>query len=119
MLPRASRRRILVEMGYRPLYRRAGPTTRAPLPAEAVSAPVAARPPADPLWQALLRAAGAEGEDPATLGWRETLHGPAFDFDGPVLRINPLALRKDPSAKRTLWRTLRVLRRQRLGKADG
>lgn len=65
----------------------------------------------DPLWQALLRAAGAETVDPATLGWEERLHGPAFDFDGPTLRINLIALRQQPAAKRALWKTLRALRR--------
>lgn len=68
----------------------------------------------DPFWQALLQAAGAPRSDPATLGWEERLDGPAFDFDGPTLRINPIALRQQPQAKRALWKTLRALRRRLL-----
>lgn len=116
MLAQTQRQRMLAEMGYTPLRWRG----RAPA---AASAPISAAPvrpqsqPArgargDPLWQALLVAAGAAHLDPAALGWEERLDGPAFDFDGPTLRINPIALRRQPEAKRALWKTLRALRRR-------
>ncbi|MCK7593632.1 hypothetical protein [Pseudomarimonas salicorniae] len=117
------RLRMLAEMGYQPLRWRGralpGAATRA---AEAPATQASGRTPAparhrggaasDPLWQALLLAAGAAHLDPATLGWEERLEGPAFDFDGPTLRINPIALRRQPQAKRALWKTLRALRRR-------
>jgi hypothetical protein len=120
MLAHRQRQRMLVEMGYQPLRwrgRTAPPATQpereagAALPAAAAAAQAAGRC-ADPLWQALLRAAGAAHLDPQALGWEERLDGPAFDFDGPTLRINPIALRRQPQAKRALWKTLRALRRR-------
>lgn len=113
---------MLREMGYQPLRWRERPVAAAPTAADSPRSPAAtAGHPAyrrgavsDPFWQALLVAAGAEQADPATLGWEERLEGPAFDFDGPTLRINPIALRQQPAAKRALWRTLRALRRRLL-----
>ena len=113
---------MLREMGYQPLRWRGRPAPVA-TPAQDESSAGAARSAtrsskvpsgaaADPFWQSLLSAAGAEHVDPATLGWEERLEGPPFDFDGPTLRINPIALRQQPASKRALWRTLRALRRR-------
>lgn len=122
MLGQHHRQRMLAEMGYAPLRWRGRAAARPPAePVAPASAAPVRQPPAargalgDPLWQALLRAAGSEHIDPAALGWEERLQGPAFDFDGPTLRINPIALRRQPEAKRALWKTLRALRRRLSG----
>jgi hypothetical protein len=120
MLAQNHRQRMLAEMGYTPLRwrgRAAAPRVQPPrdAPLEAAAAPPAQPAPGpgdDPLWLALLRAAGAAHLDPKSLGWEQRLQGPPFDFDGPTLRINPIALRDQPQAKRALWKTLRALRRQ-------
>jgi hypothetical protein len=116
MLSSASRHIYLREMGYQPLRLRAqapaastSPTADAP-----PATPGAPRAVVDPLWAALLAAAAASGARLTDLGWEERLAGPAFDFDGPTLRINPIALRQQPAAKRALWKTLRSLRARRL-----
>lgn len=130
MLSSDQRARYLREMGYQPLRLRgaggASAATTHVQPAQSASgastsstpsASAAARPHvgvADPLLRALLSAAGAADALPAELGWEERLTGPAFDFDGPTLRINPIALRQQPAAKRALWKTLRSLRARRL-----
>lgn len=127
MLNAERRRQILREMGYRPMRLRSrGPATSpatpaAPAPMADARQPAARAPasttapaPTDPLWRALLAAAGAAHLQPADLGWEERLSGAPFDFDGPTLRINPIALRQQPAAKRALWKTLRSLRRRHL-----
>ena len=130
MLSSDQRARYLREMGYQPLRLRGtgGPAVATPQGEPALSrgrtstpaAPsssAAATPPSavsDPLLRALLGAAGAASARPAELGWEERLTGPAFDFDGPTLRFNPIALRQQPAAKRALWKTLRSLRARRL-----
>jgi hypothetical protein len=130
MLSSEQRGRYLREMGYQPLrLRGAGSAPVAALSVQptrsgSVAGTPATTPPptptachagvADPLVRALLGAAGAATAQPAELGWEERLTGPAFDFDGPTLRINPIALRQQPAAKRALWKTLRSLRARRL-----
>ena len=130
MLSSDQRTRYLREMGYQPLrLRGAGGSPAAatreqaaqsasPAGTSSTAAASAANRPhavvADPLLRALLGAAGAATAQPAELGWEERLTGPAFDFDGPTLRINPIALRQQPAAKRALWKTLRSLRARRL-----
>lgn len=129
MLSSEQRARFLREMGYQPLRLRgvggALPASanlappRSPASSTAATAPQVASSavtagPRDPLLRALLAAAGAATAQPAELGWEERLTGPAFDFDGPTLRINPIALRQQPAAKRALWKTLRSLRARRL-----
>lgn len=66
-----------------------------------------------PLLDALMAAAGAADSSPESLGWRLRDDGEAFAFEGADLWLNLSALRRTPSAKRALWRTLRALRRQR------
>lgn len=129
MLSSEQRARFLREMGYQPLRLRgvggalpasANPApSRSPASSTAATAPQVASSavtagPRDPLLRALLAAAGAATAQPVELGWEERLTGPAFDFDGPTLRINPIALRQQPAAKRALWKTLRSLRARRL-----
>lgn len=121
MLEQALRRRILAEMGYPTLrWRGRAPAPSAPAPAlpeRPAQALASADPVTDPLWTALLRAVGAVDLDTAELGWERRQDGPAFDFDGPILRINLEQLRRQPRAKRELWKTLRALRRQLAGPA--
>lgn len=126
------REQFLRAMGYQPLRLRAAaasspvvsPTAAATAhaqPAAQPAAPKASAPHArpatgsDPLWIALLAAAAAGPADAERLAWEAVLTGPAFAFDGPRLRINPIALRTDAGAKRALWKTLRSLRRRHLG----
>ncbi len=91
-------REALEAMGL-PVYRMAGATAPAALPADAPAAmrgeSTAAASALDPLMLALLRAAGL-GRDAAPL---------AGDWPAPQ------ALRRDPQAKRALWPRLRALRR--------
>ena len=72
----------------------------------------AAARPTPGLLDALLQAAGAGNRDLAALGWRLREDGAPFAFEGAELMLNLDALRRTPAAKRTLWRTLRALRRQ-------
>lgn len=88
----------------------------APAPAPAASAAAASAMPIDPLWRALLRAAGCAEQADVVPGLRRVTQGPAFSYVQDELQIHCDALRGDPAAKRTLWRTLRVLRRRALAR---
>ncbi|GAA4999529.1 hypothetical protein FNZ56_11440 [Pseudoluteimonas lycopersici] len=74
-------REALAELGHR-LYRVRMDEARAPLEAPASSGTV------DPLWRALVRAAGTDA----------------------LPQVELAALRRDPAAKRALWPRLRMLR---------
>ena len=82
----------------------------------AASAAAASAMPIDPLWRALLRAAGCAEQADVVPGLRRVTQGPAFSYVQDELQIHCDALRGDPAAKRTLWRTLRVLRRRALAR---
>lgn len=117
------RERWLRAMGYTPWTLRAGgeaspaipPATPTRTPDENAApsrrGQAAARP-TPGLLDALLQAAGAGNRDLAALGWRLREDGAPFAFEGAELMLNLDALRRTPAAKRTLWRTLRALRRQ-------
>ena len=80
-------REALAELGHR-LYRVRGHETRA-LPAmPAMPEPPASAGAIDPLWRALVRAAGTDA----------------------LPQLELAALRRDPAAKRALWPRLRTLR---------
>lgn len=84
--------------------------------ATAASAAAVSEMPIDPLWRALLRAAGCAEQADVVPGLRRVTQGPAFSYVQDELQIHCDALRGDPAAKRTLWRTLRVLRRRALAR---
>lgn len=130
------RARWLREMGYRPLALRrttvegdvhaeveAARTAPVEAPASTESAPAdvvaasrndAAAVDAGPaLWIALLHACDAEPAEAEALGWKQSCTDQAFAFVGAELHFNLSLLRRQPAAKRALWRTLRALRRQR------
>ena len=77
-------REALAELGHR-LYRMRGGESRAP---HESPGPVASAATVDPLWRALVRAAGTDA----------------------LPQIELPALRRDPAAKRALWPRLRSMR---------
>lgn len=85
---------------------RAGPATTQPNRVSTADAGTA-------LWTALLRACDAEPAEAEALGWKQSCIDQAFAFVGAELHFNLSLLRRQPAAKRALWRTLRALRRQR------
>ncbi len=91
-------------------------TATATATAPAASAAAVSEMPIDPLWRALLRAAGCAEQADVVPGLRRVTQGPAFSYVQDELQIHCDALRGDPAAKRTLWRTLRVLRRRALAR---
>jgi hypothetical protein len=130
------RARWLREMGYRPMALRrttahgdahaeidaaraapaSTPTVTQPVPSDARGAEAHADPTAaagTALWTALLHACDAEPADAEVLGWKQSCIDQAFAFVGAELHFNLSLLRRQPAAKRALWRTLRALRRQR------
>jgi len=77
-------REVLAELGHR-LYRMRADETPLPVASPEPAAPTAT---VDPLWRALVRAAGTDG----------------------LPQVELSALRRDPAAKRALWPRLRSLR---------
>lgn len=136
MAAAAQRARWLREMGYRPLLLRrtvadgdtcaevdalrAAPGATPPQVKPGGTDAEAEPPPPNPavdagtaLWTALLRACDATPADAEALGWKQACTEQAFAFVGAELHFNLSLLRRQPAAKRALWRTLRALRRQR------
>ncbi|MBB5014489.1 hypothetical protein [Rehaibacterium terrae] len=102
----AEQQRLLAAMGYA-LYALRGPVgepdgaATAPAPAVAVDAIDFD----DPLFPALIRAAGLLPARPSEFDWQGWAH---------AVGLPPLAeLRRDPQAKRALWPRLRRWRRER------
>jgi hypothetical protein len=97
----------------------AAPVETVPDRSPAVPAPVvagAAAPPPRSLWSAVLAAAGLDEMAAERTGVRQATTGVAVAFRDDELWIDAQALRCDPRAKRTLWKTLRALRRAELGR---
>lgn len=99
-------------MGYQLFARRADPALR-PVNAVGTGGPEieVEQLETQPLWRALLRAAGLDAEGARRAGWLAVCQGPAFAFEGAQLRIHLAILRDDIASRANLWRTLRALRR--------
>lgn len=129
--------RLLQAMGYQ-LWQQAPAGAVAPSPAGAAPAasppaqaasvrPAAAAParpeaegrvatPADRLWNAVLAAAALSPERAEHNRVRRAASGVPFEYLADELWIDPQALARQPRAKRTLWKTLRALRRAELAR---
>lgn len=97
-------RRLLAAMGYALYSLRAGPSPAATATATAAAPAAMALDFDDPLFPALIRAAGVAPARPSEFdwsGWARALALPPLD-----------ELRRDPRAKRALWTRLRRWRRE-------
>lgn len=72
--------------------------------------------PADRVWCAVLAAAALSAERAEHNRLRRASSGVPFEYLADELWIDPQALARDPRAKRTLWKTLRALRRAEVGR---
>ena len=112
--------RLLEAMGYTLLQRVTVAAPAAAAPAAPVQVEQAPKPsvPRNPdrLWQAVLAAASLDDARAAECLLYCASDGQPFAFNGAELHIDPAALRRAPSAKRALWKTLRALRRRELGR---
>jgi hypothetical protein len=121
---------LLQAMGYELWQRRGVPTAVAPpvvladdrqpvvappatvgAPPATTAAPHCAASPLPGLWGAVLAAAGLDAAGAERAAVRCASTGVAIDYRDDELWIDPRALRGDARAKRTLWKTLRSLRR--------
>ncbi len=126
----ATRARLLEAMGYQVLVR-ADAAAAAPAQAAAEASATRSAAPVDPapvhraapviastdrLWNALLVAGAMDPLRAEANGLRLTSNGVAVEYVRDELWIDPQALRRDPGAKRALWKALRSLRRAELAR---